>query len=149
MRTTLRAILAVLMLSLLDATAAFRCGAARPIAHTVAAHRVPVVAMAAPSPPSVSKQALVDAIAVKAGVSKKTAALVLSATLDVIVDSVCDGHKVSLIGFASFQSKERPEREMRNPKTGEKMIVAAATVPAFSFGKSFKDAVKEAGGSQS
>eukprot|EP00900_Chrysochromulina_parva_P023463 jgi/Chrpa1/5750/Chrysochromulina_OHIO_Genome00012789-RA len=92
--------------------------------------------------PSVNKQALVDAIAQKAGVSKKTAAVVLTATLDVIVDSVCDGHKVSLIGFGSFQSKDRPKREARNPKTGEKMIVEAATVPSFTFGKSFKDAVK-------
>lgn len=87
-------------------------------------------------------QALVDAIAAKAGVSKKTASLVLGATLDVIVDSVAEGHKVSLVGFGTFSAKDRPEREARNPKTGEKMTVAAATVPAFSFGKSFKDEVK-------
>lgn len=96
-------------------------------------------------PPAVSKQALVDAIALKAGVSKKTASLVLSATLDVIVDSVSKGHKVSLIGFGTFSAKERPEREGRNPKTGEKMLVKAATVPSFSFGKGFKDAVKASG----
>lgn len=83
-----------------------------------------------------------QAIALKAGVSKKTAALVLSATLDVIVESVTKGNKVSLVGFGTFSSKARPEREARNPKTGEKMIVSAAMVPAFSFGKSFKDAVK-------
>eukprot|EP00324_Dicrateria_rotunda_P011181 CAMPEP_0206175932 /NCGR_PEP_ID=MMETSP1474-20131121/56599_1 /ASSEMBLY_ACC=CAM_ASM_001110 /TAXON_ID=97495 /ORGANISM="Imantonia sp., Strain RCC918" /LENGTH=138 /DNA_ID=CAMNT_0053586591 /DNA_START=66 /DNA_END=482 /DNA_ORIENTATION=- len=94
---------------------------------------------------AVSKQALVDAIAAKAGVSKKTAGMVLSASLDVIVESVAAGNKVSMVGFGTFDSKERPEREGRNPKTGEKMIVAAATVPTFSFGKSFKDAVKEAG----
>merc|ERR1712072_737940 len=88
---------------------------------------------------SVSKQALVDKIAVKAGVSKKTAAMVLGATLDVIVDSVSEGNKVSLVGFGTFSAKERPQREARNPKTGEKMVVQAATVPAFSFGKSFKD----------
>ena len=55
--------------------------------------------------PNVSKQALIDAIAIKAGVPKRTAALVLAASLDVIVDSVCEGHKVSLVGFGSFQSK--------------------------------------------
>ena len=69
---------------------------------------------------SVSKQEMVDAIATKAGVSKKTAALVLASTLDVIVESVASGNKVSLIGFGTFDSKERPEREGRNPKTGEK-----------------------------
>jgi nucleoid DNA-binding protein len=110
-------------------------------------------------------QALVDSIAIKAGVSKKTAGLVLGASelargptvgcpllalghdmivcaharahaaLDVIVDSVSEGHKVSLIGFGTFTAKQRPQREARNPKTGEKMIVPAATVPSFSFGK--------------
>ena len=99
-----------------------------------------------PSPQmAVSKQEMVDAIATKAGVSKKTAALVLSSTLDVIVESVASGNKVSLVGFGTFDSKERPEREGRNPKTGEKMTIKAAVVPTFSFGKSFKDAVKEAG----
>ena len=52
---------------------------------------------------------------------------------------------MSLVGFGTFSAKDRPAREVRNPKTGEKMRVAAATVPAFSFGKSFKDAVKAAG----
>ena len=104
MQSALRAsaVLTVLILSsVLDATVGFRCGATRTTAHAAVAQRVPAVAMAVPSPPSVSKQALVDAIALKAGVSKKTAGLVLSATLDVIVDSVCNGHKVSLIGFGS------------------------------------------------
>ena len=107
--------------------------------------RTAPVLMASDQLPSVSKQALVDAIALKAGVSKKTASMVLGATLDVVVESVCDGHKVSLVGFGSFQSKLRPEREVRNPKTGEKMLVKEAYVPSFSFGKNFKDAVKESG----
>ena len=58
-----------------------------------------------------------------------------AAALDVIVESVTKGNKVSLVGFGTFSSKARPEREARNPKTGEKMIVSAAMVPAFSFGK--------------
>jgi len=70
---------------------------------------------------------------------------VLKASLDVIVDSVCEGSKVSLLGFGSFSSKERPERQARNPQTGLPMTIAAARVPSFSFGKRFKDAVKEAG----
>ena len=99
----------------------------------------------APAHLAVSKQQMVDAISSKAGVSKKTAGLVLAATLDVIVESVAAGNKVSIVGFGTFDSKERPEREGRNPKTGQKMTVAAATVPTFSFGKTFKDAVKQAG----
>ena len=91
---------------------------------------------------AVSKQALVDAISAKAGVSKKTASEVLAATLDVIVESVADGNKVSLVGFGTFDSKERPERMGRNPKTGEEMTIQATLVPTFSFGKSFKDVLK-------
>lgn len=87
-----------------------------------------------------------DSIAAKAGVSKKMANLVLAAALDVIVESVSNGDKVSLIGFGTYHSKVRPAREGRNPKTGEKMYLPESTVPTFSFGKSFKDAVKDAHG---
>jgi len=91
---------------------------------------------------NVTKQALVDAVAKKAGVSKDTAAEVLTATLDVIVDSVSEGSKVSLIGFGTFRPKDRPAREARNPKTGEMIKVEAKTVPTFKFGSKFLDAVK-------
>jgi len=86
---------------------------------------------------------------VKAGVSKKMANQVLGAALDVIVESVSNGDKVSLIGFGTFHRKVRPAREGRNPKTGEKMYLSESTVPTFSFGKSFKDAVKDAHGAAS
>jgi DNA-binding protein HU-beta len=94
--------------------------------------------------PSVSREALIDAVARKAGVNKKTASEVLTATLDVIVDSVSEGNKVSLIGFGTFRPQDKPAREARNPKTGEKMLVEAKTVPKFTFGSKFKDAVKAA-----
>lgn len=101
--------------------------------------------MAASKPPSkgVSKGELMDAIASKAGVSKKLASEVFSAALDVIVESVARGDKVSLVGFGTFDSKERPARDGRNPKTGETVPIAASKVPSFSFGKGFKDAVKQ------
>jgi len=91
---------------------------------------------------AVSKGDLVDAIAARAGVSKKMAGAVLSSALDVIVESVADGNKVSLVGFGTFDSKERAAREGRNPQTGEKMQIAATVAPTFSFGKGFKDACK-------
>ena len=88
--------LLLLLLSLASPADAFRAAAPR-----AAARRPPATAlatlplmMADEKPSSVTKQALVDAIAAKAGVSKKTAQLVLGATLDVIVDSVAQGHKV-------------------------------------------------------
>jgi DNA-binding protein HU-beta len=88
-----------------------------------------------------NKGELVDIIAEKSGLTKKDADTVLTATLDTIVETVTSGDKVSLVGFGSFEKRERKEREGRNPKTGETMTIAATTVPAFSAGKAFKDTV--------
>lgn len=93
-----------------------------------------------------NKGELVDAITSKAAekgfsVNKKTADEVLSATLEVIIEAVASGDKVTLVGFGSFEPRERKAREGRNPKTGEKMEIPATRVPAFSAGKVFKDRV--------
>ena len=90
-----------------------------------------------------NKGELVDAIAEKANVTKKEAETVLTATLDIIVEAVTSSDKVTLVGFGSFEKRERAQREGRNPKTGESMTIAATTVPAFSAGKTFKDTVAE------
>jgi len=86
-----------------------------------------------------NKGELVDAIAKKASVNKKTADEVLTATLEAIVEAVSSGDKVTLVGFGSFEPRERKAREGRNPKTGAKMDIPATTVPAFSAGKSFRE----------
>ncbi|MEM9567677.1 MAG: HU family DNA-binding protein, partial [Cyanobacteria bacterium P01_E01_bin.34] len=88
-----------------------------------------------------NKGELVDAVADKAGVTKKEADAVVSAAIDVIVQTVASKEKVTLVGFGSFEPRHRKEREGRNPKTNQKMTIPATTVPAFSAGKSFKDAV--------
>lgn len=88
-----------------------------------------------------NKGELVDAIASKTSVNKKTADEVLTATLEVIVETVSADQKVTLVGFGSFESRERKAREGRNPKTGAKMEIPATKVPAFSAGKSFKEKV--------
>lgn len=88
-----------------------------------------------------NKGELVDAIADKANVTKKQADAVLTAALETIVDAVSDGDKVTLVGFGSFERRERKAREGRNPKTGESMEIPATTIPAFSAGKLFKDKV--------
>jgi DNA-binding protein HU-beta len=90
-----------------------------------------------------NKGELVDAIAQAADVTKKDADKVLSAALEVIMDAVSSGDKVTLVGFGSFESRERKAREGRNPKTGEKMEIPETVVPAFSAGKSFKEMVAE------
>lgn len=88
-----------------------------------------------------NKGELVDAIADKTGVTKKQADVTLSAAVDVIIDAVSDGDKVTLVGFGSFEPRDRKARNGRNPQTGKKLKIAATRVPAFSAGKLFKEKV--------
>ncbi len=88
-----------------------------------------------------NKGELVDSIAARASVTKKHADAVLTAAIEAIMEAVADGDKVTLVGFGSFERRERKAREGRNPKTGEKMDIPATQVPAFSAGKLFKDKV--------
>jgi DNA-binding protein HU-beta len=74
-------------------------------------------------------------------VTKKQADAVLTAAIETIIDAVSEGEKVTLVGFGSFEARERQAREGRNPKTGVKMEIPATRVPAFSAGKLFKDKV--------
>lgn len=88
-----------------------------------------------------NKGELVEAISQKTNVSKKEADVILTAMLEEIVAAVAGGNKVTLVGFGSFEPRERQAREGRNPKTGEAMTIPATRVPGFSAGKSFKDKV--------
>ena len=88
-----------------------------------------------------NKGELVDAVSEKASVTKKQADAVLSAALETIIEAVSSGDKVTLVGFGSFESRERIAREGRNPKTNEKMEIPATKVPAFSAGKLFRERV--------
>ncbi|MGF1480956.1 MAG: HU family DNA-binding protein [Cyanophyceae cyanobacterium] len=88
-----------------------------------------------------NKGELVDKVAEKATVTKKQADAVITATVETIMEAVSSGDKVTLVGFGSFESRERKEREGRNPKTGNKMTIPATKVPAFSAGKLFKEKV--------
>jgi DNA-binding protein HU-beta len=92
-----------------------------------------------------NKGELVDAIAEKASVTKKQADVVLNAVIEAIVETVAAGDKVTLVGFGSFEMRERQAREGRNPKTGAKMEIPATKVPAFSAGKFFKEKVAPPG----
>jgi DNA-binding protein HU-beta len=61
--------------------------------------------------------------------------------LETIIQAVSSGDKVTLVGFGSFEPRERKAREGRNPKTNEKMEIPATKVPAFSAGKLFRERV--------
>lgn len=88
-----------------------------------------------------NKSELVDAIAQKAQVTKKDADTVLSSALEVILETVATGDKVTLVGFGTFEVRDRQAREGRNPSTGKPIQIPATKVPAFSAGKLFKDKV--------
>ena len=89
-----------------------------------------------------TKVELIAAVAATAGLTKKDAEKAVSATLDVITEALQKGDKVSLVGFGTFEVRERKERQGRNPQTREPMIIPASKLPAFSAGKALKDAVK-------
>jgi len=86
---------------------------------------------------------LIQQVADEANLTKAQAQGALKALLKTIMQVVANGDKVTLVGFGSFEPKERSAREGRNPKTGEIVQIPAARVPAFSAGKSFKEAVNK------
>ncbi|MCU0567733.1 MAG: HU family DNA-binding protein [Oculatellaceae cyanobacterium Prado106] len=90
-----------------------------------------------------NKGELVDAVAAKVQITKKEADAVLTAAIDTIMEAVASGDKVTLVGFGSFEPRQRAAREGRNPQTGKTLQIPATTVPAFSAGKQFKDKVAE------
>ena len=88
-----------------------------------------------------NKADLINAVAAKTEVSKKETEAVITATLDAITAAMQEGDKVQLVGFGSFEVKERAERIGRNPKTKEEIKIPASKIPAFKAGKALKDAV--------
>jgi len=90
----------------------------------------------------VNKSELVDLVAEKAGMSKKDSEKAVKAVLDSITEGLVKGDKVQLVGFGTFEIRNRKEREGRNPATGEKIKIEALKVPAFKPGKALKDRVK-------
>lgn len=88
------------------------------------------------------KKQIIEAIAKKAGLSKKDATNAVVGLLDLIKSELSKGRQVSFIGFGSFIVAKRKAREGRNPKTGETIKIPAGKVPRFRPGKSLKDAVK-------
>ena len=89
-----------------------------------------------------NKTELVAAVAEKAGLSKKDADKALAAFIETVTDELKAGGKVQLVGFGTFEVKERAAREGINPLTKEKIKIAASKSPAFKAGKAFKDAIK-------
>ena len=88
-----------------------------------------------------NKQELISAIAENANLTKKDAEAALTAFISAVEDALKKGDKGQLVGFGSFEVRERAARTGRNPQSGEEMKIDAAKVPAFKAGRGLKDLV--------
>ena len=69
--------------------------------------------------------------------------MALNAFVEVVTDALTSGEKVQVVGFGSFEVKERPARTARNPRTGEEIEIEASKAPVFKAGKALKDSVNK------
>ena len=90
-----------------------------------------------------NKSEMVAALAAKTELTKKDAEGVLNSFVDIVTESLEKGEKVQLIGFGTFEVRNRPARKARNPRTGEEVSIAASKAPAFKAGKALKDQVNK------
>ena len=90
-----------------------------------------------------TKAELVTMVAEKADLTKKDAEKAISAVVDSISETLAKGEKIQLVGFGTFEVRERPERTGRNPRTKETITIPATKVPAFKAGQGFKAAISK------
>ncbi|MDD6047435.1 MAG: HU family DNA-binding protein [bacterium] len=88
-----------------------------------------------------NKTELIAAVAEKAGFSKKDAEAAVNAALATITETLKAGDKVSLVGFGTFEVRERPAHKGHNPMTGAEIKIPASKAPAFKAGKALKEAL--------
>lgn len=88
-----------------------------------------------------TKAELISAVADKSNLTKKDSEKAVTAVIDAITDALADGEKVSLVGFGTFEVKNRAARKGINPRTKEPMPIPASKLPAFKAGKALKEAV--------
>ena len=86
-----------------------------------------------------NKNELIRAMANNAKITLKDAGIALEGLIDAITEGLKAGEKIQISGFGTFELKEKPERDGFNPKTGEQIRISATKIPAFKFGKAYKD----------
>ncbi|HGJ5863724.1 HU family DNA-binding protein [Arsenophonus nasoniae] len=89
-----------------------------------------------------NKTEIINQIAEKADLTKKDSEKALNAFIETVTETLKAGDEVQIVGFGSFQVKQRAARDGRNPKTGVTLKISAANVPSFKAGKTLKEAVK-------
>jgi len=89
-----------------------------------------------------NKTELLDAVATKSELTKQDSKKAVDALFETISNTLAKEEKIQLVGFGTFEIRERAERTGRNPQTGEEMTIPASKAPAFKPGKELKEAVK-------
>lgn len=92
---------------------------------------------------TMNKTELIAAVAEKAALSKKDSEKAINAIVDSITTALAEGDKVQLVGFGTFEVRNREARTGKNPRTGEAIKIAASKAPAFKAGRGLKDAVNK------
>ncbi|MHC5534560.1 HU family DNA-binding protein [Priestia megaterium] len=87
------------------------------------------------------KAELIDAVATKSELTKQDSKKVVDTLFETISNTLAKEEKIQVVGFGTFEIRNRAERTGRNPKTGEEMTIPASKVPAFKPGKELKEAV--------
>ncbi|MDI3534395.1 MAG: DNA-binding protein HU-beta [Thermosediminibacterales bacterium] len=90
-----------------------------------------------------NKAELITSISEKSGLTKKDSEKALNAFVESVEEALVNGEKVQLVGFGTFEVRERSARKGRNPQTGEEIEIPAAKIPAFKAGKALKDSVNK------
>ncbi|MGB9885777.1 MAG: HU family DNA-binding protein [Moorellales bacterium] len=88
-----------------------------------------------------NKMDLINSVAEKTEMTKKDAEKVINAVFDSIGEALANGEKVQLVGFGTFEVRERAARTGRNPRTGEEISIPATRVPTFKPGKTLRETV--------
>ncbi len=90
-----------------------------------------------------NKAELISVMAEKSGMTKKDSEKALNAFIQAVEEALVERDKVQLVGFGTFEVRERSARKGRNPQTGEEIDIPAASVPAFRAGKALKDSINK------
>lgn len=88
-----------------------------------------------------NKNELIAAVAERSGLTKKDSEKAVNAVIECIQDALAQGDKVAIIGFGTFEVRERGARTGRNPQTGEVINIPSSRVPAFKAGKILRDSI--------
>ena len=88
-----------------------------------------------------NKSELCAAIAAKTGLTKKDAEKFTGAFVETVIESMKKGERVQVVGFGTFEVRERPARNARNPRTGETIAIEASKAPIFKAGKTLRESL--------